>query len=271
MQNIFSIEGKVVVVTGSTGILGGAMATSLAEAGAKVGILGRSEEKVSAKVQELKNQNLEAIGLVADVGDQIALEEANEKIVGRWGKVDILINAAGGNIPGATIPPDKSVLDVSIADLRQVIDLNYIGTVLPTQVFVPSMIKAKKGHIINVSSVSAQKPLTRVMGYSSSKAAIENYTKWLSVELAQKYGEGLRVNAIAPGFFLTRQNKTLLLNDDGSLTDRGATIISQTPMKRFGTPDELVGTLIWLCSDASRFVTGTVVHVDGGFTAFSGV
>jgi len=186
-------------------------------------------------------------------------------------KVDILINGAGGNMSGATVMPDQTVADISIEHFRKVTDLNLLGTVIPTIAFTKPMVKQGKGCIINISSMSAFLPLTRVVGYSASKAAINNFTQWMSVELANKYGNGIRVNAIAPGFFVAKQNRSLLLNEDDSLTARGETIISQTPMKRFGEPDDLISTLLWLCDDKSSFITGIVVPVDGGYSAFSGV
>jgi NAD(P)-dependent dehydrogenase (short-subunit alcohol dehydrogenase family) len=271
MNALFSVKDKVIVLTGATGVLGKVMATSLAQAGARVGILGRSENKVAGFVRELKDKGLQAFALVADVLDEVSLAAARESVAQQWGKLDVLVNVAGGNMPGATIRPDQSIMDLSTTDVKKVMELNYLGTVLPTQAFLPLMLQNKKGHIINISSVSAQKPLTRVMGYSAAKAAIDNYTQWLAIELARKHGSGFRVNAITPGFFLTEQNRALLTNSDGSLTDRGKTIKEHTPMARFGEPDDLTGTLLWLCSDASRFVTGICVPVDGGFSAFSGV
>ncbi len=270
-QSLFSLEGKTALITGGTGVLGGAMALALAQAGAKVAVLGRREDKLQEMVQKIRNEGVEGLALAADVTDAEQLEKANQKLLDTFGQLDILVNAAGGNIAGAVVTPDQSILDLSEKDLRKIVELNYLGTVLPVQAFSKSMIAKKKGTIINISSMAAQRPLTRVMGYASSKAAIDNYTKWLAVELAQKYGEGMRVNAIAPGFFLTQQNKALLTEEDGSLTARGSQIVGHTPFARFGNPEDLSGTLIWLCSDASRFVTGTVIPVDGGFNAFSGV
>ena len=268
---LFSLEGKTAIITGGSGVLGKAMALAMARAGAKVAVLGRNKEKLKEVVREIEEAGSEGLALAADVTDTPQLEEAHAQLIQAFGTLDILVNAAGGNISGATIGPKQSVLDLSEADLRKVVELNYIGTVLPTQVFGQSMIKRKKGNIINISSLAAQRPLTRVMGYASSKAAIDNYTKWLAVELAQKYGEEMRVNAIAPGFFLTEQNRSLLTEEDGSLSARGSQIIAHTPFGRFGNPEDLSGTLIWLCSDASRFVTGTIIPVDGGFNAYSGV
>jgi NAD(P)-dependent dehydrogenase (short-subunit alcohol dehydrogenase family) len=199
------------------------------------------------------------------------LEKADNEIKTRFGRVDILVNAAGGNQPGAVIQPIQNFFDLNLGDYQKVVDLNLTGSLLPTLVFCKNWTTSKQGVVINISSMTAQRAVTRVMGYSLAKAAIDNFTKWLSVELASKFGEGIRVNAIAPGFFLTEQNRTLLTNEDATLTDRGQKIVSQTPMKRFGVAEELCGTLIWLCSDASKFVTGTVINVDGGFGAFSGV
>lgn len=271
MHTLFSVEDKVIVITGATGILGTAMTKSLAQAGAIVGILGRTESKVAELVETLQTAGYSAFSLLADVMDEEALAAAREKVQQQWGRLDVLLNVAGGNMPGATIMPNKSILDLSTDALKKVMELNYLGTVLPIQAFLPLMLANGQGTIINISSMAAQRPLTRVMGYSSAKAAIDNYTQWLAVELARKHGEGFRVNAIAPGFFLTEQNRSLLTNSDGSLTSRGNTIREHTPMNRFGEPEDLTGTLLWLCSDASRFITGIIVPVDGGFSAFSGV
>ena len=270
-ENLFDITDKVIVITGATGVLGGEMAKSVAAAGAKVAILGRGEDSGRKLLHEIQDVGGIVSLHLSDVLDHYSIDEIRDKIVEEWGRIDVLVNTAGGNMPGATIGPDGSVEDILIEDLRRVMELNYLGTVVPSQSMLKQFIKQKQGNIINISSMAAQRPLTRVMGYSSSKAAIDNYTKWMAVELATKYGERMRVNAIAPGFFLTKQNKSLLTNEDGSLTDRGNTIVSHTPFKRFGDPSELIGTLIWLCSDASKFVTGTIVPVDGGFNAFSGV
>lgn len=266
-----NLKDKIAVVTGGNGVLGGAIAMGLAKQGVKIGILGRSEGTVQSRVEEIEATGGQAVALVADVLDREKLLAAKDKIEKRFGKVNILVNAAGGNMKGATITPDQNIFDLNIDDFDKVNDLNFKGTVLPTLVFSKGMVEQKKGSIINISSVSAQRALTRVMGYSGAKAAVDNFTRWLAVEMAQKYGDGIRVNAIAPGFFIGEQNKDLLLNKDGSLTSRGETIVQQTPMKRFGKPEELQGAAIWLAGDASSFVTGTVVAVDGGFGAFSGV
>lgn len=265
------LKNKVAVVTGGNGVLGGAIAMGLAANGVKVGILGRTEETVQQRVQEIKEAGGEAFSMVADVLDKEKLIKVKEAIEKEYGIVDILVNAAGGNMKGATITPDQNIFDLQIDDFDKVNDLNFKGTILPTLVFSQGMVEKKKGSIINISSVAAQRALTRVMGYSGAKAAIENFTKWLAVEMAQKYGDGIRVNAIAPGFFIGEQNRDLLLNSDGSLTSRGETIVNQTPMKRFGKPEELQGAANWLASDSSSFVTGAVIPVDGGFGAFSGV
>lgn len=268
---MWSLENKVAVITGGNGVLGGAIAFGLASQGVKVGILGRSEETVQARVREIQQAGGRAVALVADVLDKEKLLTAKETIEKKFGKVDILVNAAGGNMKGATITPDQSIFDLNIEDFDKVNDLNFKGTVLPTLVFSKGMVEQKKGSIINISSVSAQRALTRVMGYSGAKAAIDNFTRWLAVEMAQKYGDGIRVNAIAPGFFIGEQNRDLLLNEDGSLTSRGDTIVKQTPMRRFGKPEELQGAAVWLAGEGSSFVTGSVIAVDGGFGAFSGV
>ncbi|MEL7002904.1 MAG: SDR family oxidoreductase [Bacteroidota bacterium] len=267
---LFNIEEKIIAISGSTGVLGTIMTRALLNEGAKLALLDRNPEK-SQLIEESKNTNWQLKSYKTNVLDERQVKEACKAVVEDYGQIDILINAVGGNIPGSTIGPDQNVLDLSIDGTREVLDLNYMGTVIPTQAFLQPMIERKRGTIINISSMSAQQPLTRVMGYSSAKAAIDNYTKWLAVEMASKFGEGFNVNAIAPGFFLTNQNRTLLTNEDGSLTERGQQIIDHTPFKRFGDPEELIGTLLWLCSDASKFVTGTIIPVDGGFSAYSGV
>jgi NAD(P)-dependent dehydrogenase (short-subunit alcohol dehydrogenase family) len=272
MDQLFSVAGKVAVVTGGSGILCGAMAKALAERGAKIGVLGRTLEKNEAMVAEIEALGGEAIGLIADVIDEKALEAAAEKVVNTWGRIDILINGAGGNIPGAAIPPGENFFnDHPFANYKRVFELNLDGTVLPTMVFGRVMARQKSGSIVNISSMTAMQAVTRVPGYSTAKAAVDMFTKWLSVEAALKFGEHIRVNAIAPGFFVTDQNRALLTTPDGGYTERGASVIRKTPVARFGEADELIGTCIWLCSDASKFVTGIIVPVDGGFSAWSGV
>lgn len=267
----FSLAGKTAIVTGGSGALGSAMARGLAEAGARVALLARNRVKLNAAASSLHEGGFDVLAVAADVLNAEQLEKARESVLDAYGGIDILVNAAGGNLPGATLQPDADVFGLSEAAFRQVFDLNLIGTVLPTQAFGRTLADGNSGCIVNISSMAAQKILTRVVGYSAAKAAVENYTRWMAVELARSFGEKLRVNAIAPGFFVGEQNRDLLMNRDGSLTERGRLIIDHTPMGRFGDAEELVGTLVWLCSDASRFVTGIVVPVDGGFSAFSGI
>ena len=275
----FSLEGKVAVVTGGTGVLGGAMARGLAAAGARVAILGRREAKAREVASEIESAGHEAIPLPADVLDEDSLQAARQTLLNKWGTVDILINSAGGNRPDATVFGDITFFNVPRIALEGVVGLNFTGTVLPIQIFGQPMAKQGKGSIINISSMAAQKVLTRVMGYSAAKAAVDNLTRWLAVDLAEKHGAGLRVNAIAPGFFIGEQNRALLIKEDPahgaqdspSLTERGQQIVDHTPMGRFGEPDELVGAATWLASDASSFVTGIVLPIDGGFSATSGI
>ena len=268
---MFDLTGKVAILTGGAGVLGSAMAKGFVQAGAKVGILSRTTSKVQKAVVEIKEMGGEGLALVADVLDENQLIDARNKVMKTWGRIDILVNAAGGNMKGATIMPDQDIFNLSMEDFTRVTDLNLKGTVLPTIIFAKMMAEQKKGCIINISSMAAQQAITRVVGYAASKAAVDNFTKWMAVEMAHKFGEGIRVNAIAPGFFIAEQNRRLLTNEDGSLTARGQTIINETPVKRFGKPEELVSTLLWLSSDASSFVTGIIVPIDGGFSAFSGV
>jgi NAD(P)-dependent dehydrogenase (short-subunit alcohol dehydrogenase family) len=271
LQDLFGLKRKIAVVTGGTGVLGSSMCMALARAGASVVVLGRRKEAADHLVEEIQRSGGNAMSISADVMNEEQLKEARKSIEGRFGKIDILVNGAGGNIPGAAIPPDKTFMDLKMEDFKNVFELNLNGTVLACRIFGEGMVAARKGVIVNISSVTANRPLTRVAGYSAAKGAINNFTQWLAVEMAKKFGEGIRVNAIAPGFFLTRQNKNLLTNPDGSLTERGELIIRATPYGRFGEPDELSGALLWLCSDASRFVSGTVVTVDGAYSAYGGV
>lgn len=271
IQQLFSLDGKTAIVTGGTGVLGGAMALGLAQAGAKVAVLGRRADKAEAVVAQIRSAGGEAMAAPADVMSRETLERARDAVMAEWGKIDILVNAAGGTTPQATIPPDKTIFDMPLEPMREVIDLNLIGTLLPSQIFGAAMAQRREGCILNISSMNAQRALTRTAAYSAAKAAIDNFTRWLAVEVALKFGEGMRVNAIAPGFFLGEQNRRLLVNEDGSLTKRGETIIAHTPAGRFGSPDDLMSTAIWLCSPGARFVTGTVIMVDGGVNAFSGI
>ncbi|MDD6211394.1 MAG: SDR family oxidoreductase [Bacteroidales bacterium] len=269
MKNLFCIKDKVILLTGGCGILGSCMSRHLAEQGAKVIILDRNEEAGKALVDSILKEGGEALFLTTDVLNKEKLEENRQAILERYGRIDVLINAAGGNMAGATIGPDQTIFDLELEAFRKVVDLNLFGTVIPTMVFAEVMAKQKSGSIINISSESAMRPLTRVVGYGAAKAAVTNFTKYMAGELALKFGSNIRVNAMAPGFFLTEQNRTLLTNPDGSYTDRAKTIIAHTPFGRFGEPEELLGTLQWLSSDASKFVTGTVTLIDGGFDAFS--
>lgn len=271
INQLFNLSGKVALVTGGTGVLGGAMALGLAQAGAKVAVLGRRVEKAAETVAQIEAAGGEGFALPADVMDKAQLETARQQLIDKYGKLDILVNAAGGTTPQATVRPDQTIFDMPLDPLRSVIDLNLIGTLLPSMVFGEIMAKQGQGSIVNISSMNAQRALTRAIAYSAAKAAIDNFTKWLAVELATKFGEGLRVNAIAPGFFLGEQNRYLLVNEDGSLTTRGQKIMEHTPAGRFGNPEDLMGTLIWLCSPAARFVTGSIIMVDGGVNSFSGI
>lgn len=270
-SKLFRLDGQVAIVTGASGALCSTMARGLAAAGARVAVLARRVDKLEALVEQIRADGGEAIATPADVLDLQQLESAKDAVLAEWGSIDILVNGAGGNVAEATLVPGGNVFDLPMEAFRRVMDLNLTGSLLPTQVFGREMARTKSGVIINISSMAADRAITRVVGYSAAKAALENYTMWMATELARSHGEGMRVNAIAPGFFIGEQNRRLLLNEDGSLTDRGNTIIANTPMGRFGEAEELVGTLVWLCSPASRFVTGIVVPVDGGFSAFSGV
>lgn len=268
-DNLFCVKGKVVLITGGCGILGSDMAQYLAKQGCKVVILDKVEDKGKKLVAKIKADGGEAMFLVTDVLKKEILEQNREDIVKAYGRIDILVNAAGGNMPGATIPPDKTIFDLEIDAFKKVVDLNLFGTVIPTIVFAKAMVDSGAGNIINIASESALRPLTRVAGYGAAKAAVANFTKYMAGELALKFGENFRVNALAPGFFITDQNRALLLNPDGSYTDRSKTILAHTPYGRFGEADELLGSLHYLISDASKFVSGTILVIDGGFDAFS--
>lgn len=269
--NLFDLTDRVVVMTGACGVLGRSIVKYFAAQGAKVVLLSRerSAELAGTLVDEIKADGGEACYFPTDVLDRASLEKNYDQIMEKYGRIDVLLNAAGGNMPAATVPPDKTIFDLDIDAVRKVTELNLFGTILPTTVFAKAMVQQGKGSIINFSSMSSFRPLTRVAGYGVAKAAINNWTKYLSSELAIKFGEGLRVNAIAPGFLLTDQNRTLLTNPDGSLTDRSRAILGHTPFDRFLEPEELFGTLHYLASDASAAVTGTVAVVDGGFDSFS--
>jgi NAD(P)-dependent dehydrogenase (short-subunit alcohol dehydrogenase family) len=271
LASMYSLEGQVAIVTGGTGVLGGAMAKALALAGARVGVLGRTRERAERVASELEALGGEAMALPADVLDRDALESARDLVVGRWGSITTLVNAAGGNIPTATIPEGGDVFGMSPAAFQQVVDLNLTGTLLPSLVFGRAIVEAENGSIVNISSMASARALTRNAGYGAAKSAVENLTRWLAVELGTRYGGKIRVNAIAPGFFVGEQNRSLLVEPDGNPTPRGRAIIAHTPFGRFGEADDLTGALVWLCSPSARFVTGIVVPVDGGFSAFGGV
>jgi NAD(P)-dependent dehydrogenase (short-subunit alcohol dehydrogenase family) len=272
MNILFDLAGKVAVITGGSGTLGTEMAKGLANAGAQVAIIGRDQAKAQRVAASLSADQDKVFGLSADVTKGDDVQRACEAVLSRWGKVDILVNAAGGNRPDATTNPNQPFFDLSPEAMRATFDLNLIGTILPSQEFGRSMAKVKRGAIINISSMAASRPLTRVISYAAAKAAIDNFTKWLAVYMAKEYSPDIRVNALAPGFFLADQNRAMLTDvSTGKLTARGQAIIDHTPMNRFGDATDLIGTLVWLASDASAFVTGIVVPVDGGFSAFSGV
>jgi NAD(P)-dependent dehydrogenase (short-subunit alcohol dehydrogenase family) len=269
------LRGRVAVVTGASGVLGGAMAAGLAAAGARVGVLARNRERIDRRVTAIVDRGGDAHALVADVLDRGQLEDARDEVLERWDRIDLLVNAAGGNVAAAVLAPEADLFSLSVDAFRAVVELNALGTLLPCQVFGPALARSAAGDgtaaIVNVSSMTAQRAVTRVGGYGAAKAAVDALTRWLALEAATRYGGRLRVNAIAPGFFVGDQNRRLLMEEDGTLTARGRTIVDRTPMGRFGEPDELIGTLLWLCGDGSSFVTGAVIPVDGGFSASGGV
>ncbi len=269
MKHLFDIENRVIVVTGGAGILGCSICSYLAAQGASVAVLDRDAKTGGELVDSIRTRGGEACFFATDVLDRSVLEKNREEILSKYGRIDVLLNAAGGNMAGATIPPDKTFIDLEIDAFKKVVDLNLFGTVLPTTVFAEAMAARKEGVIVNFCSESALRPLTRVVGYSAAKAAIANYTKFMAAELAMKFSPSMRVNAIVPGFLLTNQNRTLLTNEDGSYTERARSIIAHTPAGRFAEPEELLGTIHYLISDASSFVTGAMCVVDGGFDAFS--
>jgi len=269
MSVSFDVQNKVAVVTGGAGVLCATLCRALAEAGAKVAVLDLRPEPAEALAAELGNG---AVGIACNVLDKTSIESAAQKVIELFGRVDILINGAGGNKPQATTNAEQSFFDLPADALRWVFDLNLMGTILPSQVFGKIMAEQKSGVILNISSMNAFRPLTRIAAYSAAKAGVSNFTQWLAVHMAQEYSPEIRVNAIAPGFFLTEQNRFLLTDKEtGNLTPRGQTILNHTPMNRFGTPDDLIGVTMWLVSPASAFVTGVVIPIDGGFSAFSGV
>lgn len=269
MNDLFNIKDYVVVITGGTGVLGRTIAKYLALNGAKVIILGRKEDVGREIVADIVNDGGQAVFMKTDVMDYATVQKNCDDIMAKYGRVDTLLNAAGGNMAGAVISPDQTFFDLKVEEFQKVLNLNLTGTVIPTQVFLKPMVEQGKGSIINFSSMAAFRPMTRVCGYAAAKAGISNFTEFMAAECAKKFGEGIRVNAIAPGFFITEQNRALLTNPDGSYTQRGNDVIRQTPFGRMGDPEELCGTIHYLMSDAAKFVTGTVAVVDGGFNAFA--
>jgi NAD(P)-dependent dehydrogenase (short-subunit alcohol dehydrogenase family) len=271
MNELFSLKDKVIVVTGGTGVLGKSFVKGIVAADGTVAIIGRDINKANILVEEIVNKGGKALAISADVLSESELVVAREKILSAFGKIDGLVNAAGGNIPEGVLQNSADIFDLNIQGMKNALELNVWGTLIPTQIFGSVMVKNGGGSIVNISSVSPKRALTKVLGYSMGKAAVDAYNQWFAVETANRFGDTIRMNALMPGFFLTEQNKTLLTNPDGSLTDRGKLILQNTPFKRFGNPDELIGALIYLLSDASKFVTGSQLSVDGGFSIFSGV
>ena len=270
-KDLFTLKNKVIVVTGATGVLGGSFVEAISKQGATVLLIGQNESVGEERATFIRNQGGEAVFLKANVLVEAELEAAKNIAVETYGTIHGLVNGAGGNLPEGVLSPDQDVFTMNLEGMKKTMELNVWGTLLPVQVFGPAIAKSGAGSIVNISSVNSKRAVTRGLGYSMGKAAIDLYTKWFAVEMANRYGDAVRINSIMPGFFLTKQNKNLLTKEDGSLTERGNLIIKNTPFKRFGSPDELTGALIWLLSDASKFVTGMDIGVDGGFTINSGV
>jgi len=271
VSETFSLQDKVIVVTGGTGILGHSFVNGIAEAGGTVAILGRNGAVAHERAEAIKNQGGQALALVADVLEEDQLEAACQEVLNTFGHIDGLVNAAGGNGPDGVLNPADDVFNMNLAGMKRVMDLNLWGAILPTQIFGPAIAQSRHGSIVNISSMNSKRAITKVLGYNMGKAALDCYNQWFAVEMANRYGDKIRMNALAPGFFLTEQNRDLLTTSDGGFTARGELVIKQTPFKRFGHPDELKGALVWLLSDASRFVTGSMICVDGGFSIFGGV
>ena len=274
MMNImesFSLKQKVIIVTGGTGILGNSFVDAIVEAGGAVGILGRNEAIAKERANAINKNGGNALPLIADVLNEEQLIAAKEKAIAHFGKIDGLVNGAGGNMPEGVLQPGEDIFSMNLEGMKKVMDINLWGTVIPTQVFGEAIAKTGKGSIVNISSMNSKRAITKVLGYNMGKAAVDCYNQWFAVELANRYGDKIRMNALAPGFFLTEQNRYLLTKKEGGYTERGELVIRQTPFKRFGDPDELKGTLVWLLSDASQFVTGAMICVDGGFSVFGGV
>ena len=271
MSSLFDITGKVIAITGASGVLAGSTAMYLAEQGATLILIDRNTDRMNQLHDRLTPTKTTHLAITTDVTDHASVESAFDRSMERFNRVDALINGAGGNMPGATVGPDQSIFDLKIEDYRNAIDLNLMGSVLPTMIFAKAFAKQRTGSVLNFSSMTADRAITRVPAYSNAKAAIDNFTRWMAVEAARSFGDQVRVNAIAPGFFISNQNRHLLTNEDGSYTERGQSVIAGTPFGRFGKTDEVHGTIHYLISDAARFVTGAVIPVDGGFSAFSGV
>ena len=271
MENMFSLKDKVIIVTGGTGILGKAFIDAIVEAGGAVGILGRNEDIAMQRADAINQNGGKAIALVADVLNEPQLVDAKTMILEKFGKIDGLVNGAGGNMPDGVLQPEESIFKMKIDGMKRVMDINLWGTVIPTQIFGEAIADSGKGSIVNISSMNSKRAITKVLGYNMGKAAVDCYNQWFAVELSKRYGDKIRMNALAPGFFLTEQNRNLLTKPEGGYTERGDLVIRQTPFKRFGHPEELKGALVWLLSDASQFVTGSMVCVDGGFSIFGGV
>jgi NAD(P)-dependent dehydrogenase (short-subunit alcohol dehydrogenase family) len=270
-STLFSLQDKVIVVTGGTGILGKAFIEGIVSFGGTTVIVGRNEEEGSKRAAEINANGGKALFIKGNVLDEKDMEKVRDITLEQFGGIDGLVNGAGGNMPQGVIQPDQDVFDMNIDGLRQVLDLNLMGTIIPTKIIGAAMAKQNGGSIVNISSVSAKQVITKVLGYSIGKAGVDCFTKWMAVETAKRHGDKIRINSIMPGFFLTEQNRTLLTNPDGSYTERGNLVIKKTPDNRMGKPDELIGALIYLLSDASKFVNGTDIGVDGGFVAFGGV
>jgi NAD(P)-dependent dehydrogenase (short-subunit alcohol dehydrogenase family) len=271
-KDLFSLEGKVIIVTGGTGILGKAFIDGIIDFGGTAVIVGRNEEEGNKRAEAIAAAGGNALFIKANVLDERDIEKVRDITMTKYGRIDGLVNGAGGNMPQGVIMPDKDVFEMNIEGLKNVLDLNLYGTIIPTKVIGAVMATQENGgSIINISSVSSKQVITRVLGYSIGKAGVDCFTKWMAVETAKRHGDKIRVNSIMPGFFLTEQNRTLLTNPDGTYTERGNLVVKKTPVNRMGKPDELIGALVYLLSDASKFVNGTDIQVDGGFVAFGGV
>lgn len=265
------LKDKVVFITGGSGVIGGSLAESLCRAEMKVVLTYRNNTSSIDKAEALRKSGMQVIAIKVDVNDKLSIKNAMDKVLENWGSIDVLVNAAGGHVPGTVIPSDKSVFETSLEDIKKVMDLNLFGTVLPTMMIGKIMADQGFGSIINISSMASTHSITRVLGYSMAKAAIDIFTKWMAMEMAIKFSDEIRVNAIAPGFFISKQNKDVLIKENGDYTKRAKKILDKTPMGRFGDPKELNGIVQYLCSSASKFVTGTIIPIDGGFSSFSGV